>query len=984
VRIGLISDTHFQNWQAFGQCHENRISKRLLKQKDNFLQAIDFFQKEKVDFIVHGGDWVHTVGSVSNEVLNISNDLLDGLSIPIVFDCGNHDTPVRVSPKKHHLLTNILNKLRVYKPSEEKLSRIFIINYQDEVDYDKVKGYDLVVVHKTPVGSILGNFTFEDGVNWRKLAAQNKFVAFGHIHQMQKLSANCFVIGSPMQLGFGDEGRRGVWIVDTGKPAILPDVDPGEEGSLKFHKLDYPEFITVDSPDKIKDDGNYYKLFGTSSKLDNDNVISVVVPEVFTERIKSQDFHGILQEWLTINDKDDSYLDLIKDILEEKLSLVKDIYKGRLAKVKINDFLSVGDVEYKIPENGFTLVSGDSDSFSSNGSGKSTIIGESICWCLTGETTKGLTGDDVVRRGRKDARVTLDFSPELTITRSVSNGLEVYQKVGSERKDLVEGLRKPERQDQLEKYILGFGKELILASIYFSQENVVMLTKMSDTKKTNMVTDLLGFEQYDELYDKVDLKIKKFEEDILSRDKDKIGFEKELAVKQSELGYLDKNVEDKKRQIADFGQSIQSYEEQIADLEGQVTADNIMKKVDYDSQIDELNARQELLASKIEATREIKDGVQEEYHQLYSKVTTLRIELDTSNTDRRKVEREIDSLKSVKTDVRCDKCYGIVTEDNIDLFRHDKNAELSKIDADLKITESELNTQERALDDIRKQLDKLTEKEKSFTSEQSKIRPQLLSLHDLKDRQDEVERSLQVRNEVIRGKIDKFNSFIKDYSDRSVLFEEDLAKLKKDRISLSNDAKLVESYISDADALIGKCKVNIEKMGFWKIAFSPKGIRSVLLDRFCNDINSKINEYLSTISGGTMSIMVTPTKTIKSGEERNEIGMSIQLNGNEAKYESLSGGEKRRVDVSLCFGLNKFVSDRYSVPNGILGLVILDEIFSFLDKSGEESVAELLHNEGKSRSIFVIDHALNLSDYADRTWIVHKDKEISSLEMVKQ
>lgn len=967
MKIGLISDTHFSNWKTFGQCHEGQISKRLLKQKENFEQAVSIFKKEKVDFVVFGGDWVHQVGTITNEVLYISSGLIQSLPHSL-FVVGNHDTPVRTAPKEHHILTNTLHEFGINTPKEH--SKVFLVNYTDEVDYDLVKGYDLVVLHKQPVGAKLGGYTFNEGVNWRKLAANNKFVAFGHIHQMQKLSENCFIIGSPMHLGFGDEGRRGIWIVDT------------EVNKCEFHKLDYPEFITVEKPEQVKDDGNYYKVLGSKSRMDNDNVISVVVPEMFKERIQSQDFTGIIREWLTINNKDETYLELVKDILEEKLSLVKDLYKGKLTKVTIKDFLSVGEVEYEVPENGFTLVAGDSDSFSSNGSGKSSIIGESICWALFGETTKGLTGDDVIRRGEKDCTVTLGLVPGLTITRSRKNGLEINSHlIGGVRNDLVDGMRQTDRQEYLEKSILGFDKKVFLASVYFSQENLLMLTKLSDSEKTNMITDLLGFEQYDELQDKVSKKITKFNEDILLREADKIRFEKEQAVKKSELTYLDNGIEDKDRQINDFNKLILDYKLKVKELSNQLTLNETIEKIDYDSQILELTNRQEVLANKIEVLRETKDSIQQEYNQLYGKVTSLKVEVDTIGSERQKIERDIEKLKSVKLDVRCDKCGSMVTEDNITLFIDEKNSKQAELDAELIVVEAELLAQEGQLNSRSDHLNQLLDKEKVFTREQSDNRPKLLSLTSLKSVQEEKEKELLVRNERTQGEINKYESFVKDYSDRLKVFEEEKEKLNNQKTNLSLDIKLIESNIDSINFIIKTSRRSIEVLEFWKIAFSPKGIRSVLLDKFCNEINVTVNGYLSTVSGGTMSIMVTPTKSLKSGEERNKIGMNILLEGQEVKYESLSGGEKRRVDLSLIFGLNRWVSEKYSVPSGILGLIILDECFSYLDVSGSEVVAQLLFEEGKDRSIFVIDHSLSLSSYATNIWTVIKQDGISTLRV---
>ena len=973
MRLGLISDTHFQNWQAFGQCHENRISKRLLQQRDNFLHAVGVFQKERVDCIIHGGDWVHSVGSVSNEVLNISSEILRGLAVPILLVCGNHDTPVRIAPKDHHIITNILSQfssMGVEKPFQSK--NICLINYQDEVDYDKTKGYDLVVLHKTPVGSKLGNYTFGEGVDWQRLATQNKFVAFGHIHQTQILGDNCFIMGSPMQLGFGDIGKRGVWVVDT------------DSGILDFHKLDSPSFIVVDSPDQIKDDGNYYKVLGTKTKIDNDNVISVVVPEVFKERIKSQDFDGILREWVALNKKDDTYLEIVKDIVEEKLSLVKDLYNGSITKVTIKNFLSIGDVSYDVPATGFTLISGDSDSFSSNGSGKSSIMGESICWALFGETTKGLTGDDVIRRGQDDCSVeVVVFSKkdmrEFTIKRTRKDGLEVNHRGN----DHVSGIRMADRQTWLENF-LGFNKQLFLASVYFSQENLLMLAKLTDSEKTNMITDLLGFEQYDELGDKVLAKIHKYEKEISEREDEKIMYEKDFAVHKEKISGLESAIADKDRQINDFNNTVKTYQCKIESLQTNGDIEQEFIPIDYDIQILTLTKSQESFSNKIEAVREAIDSVQVEYQEMSRKSTTLKVKIEGKTEGIETVKSEMDKLLSLDVNDRCDKCGAIITKENIDLFIMELKRRITHLKGELSTFETDLQTTEGLLREIGKRRLALCDKELGFIKDKSTIAPRVLELQHLRSKQEEKQKELLIIKEKAKGEINKYNSLIDDYSLRLLEVGTERHELNNERTGVACDVKLLESNVDRMGSIIGKTKVDIEKMEFWKIAFSPKGIRSVILDRFCNDINSTINGYLSTVSGGTMSIMITPTKTTKKGEERNKIGLSIQLDAQEVKYESLSGGEKRRVDVSLCFGLNKFVSDKYQVLNGLLGIVVLDEVFSFLDKSGEESVAELLWHEGQTKSVFVIDHALNLSSFADRIWIVKKNKGISTLEILKQ
>ena len=65
-------------------------------------------------------------------------------------------------------------------------------------------------------------------------------------------------------------------------------------------------------------------------------------------------------------------------------------------KIIIKNFLSIGEAEIHFNDSGYTLVKGINnnvdDLASSNGSGKSSLF-EAICWCLTGETIRGIKSD---------------------------------------------------------------------------------------------------------------------------------------------------------------------------------------------------------------------------------------------------------------------------------------------------------------------------------------------------------------------------------------------------------------------------------------------------------------------------------------------------------------------------------------------------------------------------------------------------------------
>jgi DNA repair exonuclease SbcCD ATPase subunit len=81
--------------------------------------------------------------------------------------------------------------------------------------------------------------------------------------------------------------------------------------------------------------------------------------------------------------------------------------------------------------------------------------------------------------------------------------------------------------------------------------------------------------------------------------------------------------------------------------------------------------------------------------------------------------------------------------------------------------------------------------------------------------------------------------------------------------------------------------------------------------------------------------------------------------------------------------LNKWVSNKYQIPNGLLGLMILDEMFSFIDRMGEESIATLLYEESQTKSVLVISHTPELASYATRIYNVTKENGVSHLDTEK-
>ena len=365
MKILIFSDLHLNTWRSFGLSDKLGITKRLNDQINVLEQIKSIISNQKIDIVIFGGDLFHSVGVVPVECLNIAYEFFNWLKenkIIYYIVHGNHDLINRETPAWYQ------SAVTPFEQSEEFKTNLKIkcINWNEKINYDELIDFDVLVLHKQP--SIINEYNIEfEGADWNRLAAQNRLVFFGHWHTREILLPNCIILGSVMPLSFGDCNERGIWIVDS------------EDWIPEFIEIDSPKFVTVETSNEIKLDNNYYRVLHSEKRIDNENVVTIIEPKHFDERIKSSNFDEILNEWLTLNLKDiQIYKNVIRELLEDKMQLFVKIFNGKLSKVKIQDFMSIGNIEFEIPE-GLIFISGRSDVFDTNGSGKSTVC-EAIFW----------------------------------------------------------------------------------------------------------------------------------------------------------------------------------------------------------------------------------------------------------------------------------------------------------------------------------------------------------------------------------------------------------------------------------------------------------------------------------------------------------------------------------------------------------------------------------------------------------------------------
>jgi DNA repair exonuclease SbcCD ATPase subunit len=161
----------------------------------------------------------------------------------------------------------------------------------------------------------------------------------------------------------------------------------------------------------------------------------------------------------------------------------------------------------------------------------------------------------------------------------------------------------------------------------------------------------------------------------------------------------------------------------------------------------------------------------------------------------------------------------------------------------------------------------------------------------------------------------------------------EITRLEADIAKLTN---LVAITSLSKDDYLSRLAV-IKKMD----QLTRRDFRGYLLTNIISYIDSRAKEYCSTVFG---------TKEL-----------FLSLNGNALDitycgkiFDSLSGGEKQRVDLILQLAIRDLLITYLDLSANIL---VLDEITDFLDKKSCQAVMNLLEKELKTvESVFIISH----------------------------
>ena len=158
----------------------------------------------------------------------------------------------------------------------------------------------------------------------------------------------------------------------------------------------------------------------------------------------------------------------------------------------------------------------------------------------------------------------------------------------------------------------------------------------------------------------------------------------------------------------------------------------------------------------------------------------------------------------------------------------------------------------------------------------------------------------------------------------------------------------IELQIRDLDLQRQKSLEFYDVMKFWEKAFSEHGVIKYIIRNILSYFKDRSNYYLSLLTNSKYFI--------EFDEELNE---KISTNGISIHYISLSGGEKRKVNLSVLLALKDLLTITNKSPSNLL---FFDEITDSIDDYSMGNVVALLNELKKDKLIFLITHNKTLKE----------------------
>ncbi|HBZ7538536.1 AAA family ATPase [Klebsiella pneumoniae] len=610
--------------------------------------------------------------------------------------------------------------------------------------------------------------------------------------------------------------------------------------------------------------------------------------------------------------------------------------------LEVENFMALANAKVELDQRGLVLIQGvnaGDSSAASNGAGKSTLM-NSLMWCIYGETSHGVKGDYVLSTGHeKNCRVKVTIEDEgkryAIIRHRKHKEFKNRLIVRGEDGDMTKG--KDSLTQEFVERLIGASKEVFMASIYASQEAMPDLPGMSDKNLKTIVEEAAGVDRLTKAYaiarERANAAAARMETTKTKMDAclslvESAQNELESAKTSSEAWERDRSERlDVARAdlvgaevtLTEVEMELRSLPEQIRDTENAIgkEREKLASKEEHDAKLVKVRGA----ITDIRASIRITENIQKEAMQ---RARAFKVKAEEVNT------------KVGEPCPTCGKAYCVEDLSTVkESFVEQARSEISQAQASATSVAKYQEHLEKAL----KIESSLVASTPDVSAIISRIEQLTKELGTLRHREKEVV-AVEALVARARSEVDRITKETNPFLAVIKRHEESLAANKSNYGVLKTELK----NIQEQALLLDKARQ----------VYSPAGVRSHILTSVTPFLNAQTAEYLNTLSDGNIVAEWSTMESTKKGEWRDKFNISVRKIGASKTFQTLSGGEKRKVRIACSLALQDLVASRASKN---IELFIGDEIDDALDTAGLERLMGILEAKARERgTVMIISH----------------------------
>ena len=496
--------------------------------------------------------------------------------------------------------------------------------------------------------------------------------------------------------------------------------------------------------------------------------------------------------------------------------------------------------------------------------------------------------------------------------------------------------------------ILGINKNIFLDSVFLSQTVSTNLASLSPTQRKERLEILTNTDQvintfkenlkeqqtlYESKCVETQLEINKIEgkQETIENQKQNLLIQIDNINRQIEERNQLGNIEDIDRQIQNYNNEINNINKQIPEIDNKITIiNNSIKELNVEQGINETLKHDKDL--EIQDQRNICTNIQNEITRVTNIIGHNKVDID-------RINKEIEEIKNSDTCPTCGRKYDNVNEEHIQKVIEEKNKEIKDLeDKNLENSEYVQNKQtelDKEIEKGKKLKEEFEELSKVYRDKNNEIDEQQTNLLNTNNEKTQLLQNIQNIQQNINSLNKQKDTILKFEIPDKTQYEKMCDDIDKQIVELNDSINNLNKQLEENNDYVGSIKHCLQLI--------TKDFRTYLLQNSISYLNSLLKNYSQKLFSNEKDIIYITQDDTK---------LNIQLG--EATYESLSGGEKTRVNISLLLAQKSLAN---VIGNISCNIIILDEILGYCDSQAEEKVIDLITTELEDLdSIYMVSH----------------------------